>query len=44
MEDDDWECSECEFQGEPESGDQGGDGDAAGVVQCPECGALDWGD
>lgn len=44
MDEDDFECAECGYTGEPEYGEAGSDADAAGAVQCPQCGAWDFGD
>lgn len=39
-------CAECGHTVDIEDfqGDEGGAADAAGVLACPNCGYLDWGD
>ena len=44
MDEDDFECSACGYQGPTDEGEAGDIGDTAGVTQCPKCGELDWGD
>lgn len=44
--DDEWTCPACGHTCPVDEamGELGGDQDAAGVLSCPECHELDWGD